>query len=165
MKLRHLAVAAAIFVGFGSAHAQMINLTNGAGSFNGSVLANAATFLDTYSLVLSTGISSGSSAVINLEFQSSIDFSSLQLFDSTGSSMIVAGMNTNSSPFVEVWTLAIPALAAGTYQLKVGGSNLGAAATYTGAVAVTPVPEPETYALALAALGLFAAGSRLKRKA
>lgn len=167
MKLKRLLVAAAIAASFGAAHADSgsFNVVNGVGTFTGAVAANGS-FTDTWTFSLPDAVASGTAVVLSFEFVSSINFDSISLLQG----MSVLSSATKSLDFpgfggIETWTMTLPALAAGAYALELSGTKTGMGpATYFGAVEVTAVPEPETYALALAALGLFAVGSRLKRK-
>ena len=75
------------------------------------------------------------------------------------------GSNNGGGAFVV--NLPNAALAAGSYAFHITGMSIAAGATqpnlYSGNVATTVIPEPGS--LALAALGLLAAGATLRRRA
>lgn len=165
MKLKSLAVAAAISLSLGTASAAggSFVLTGGVGTFTGAVAATGS-FSDVWTFSLPTDITSGTAVVFSFQRATlDIDFSSVVL---TGGPNAVnfAATKLEGDP-IETWELTLPSMFAGNYSLTLNGMKTGTqSVSYFGDVQVTPVPEPETYALALAALGLFAVGSRLNRK-
>jgi hypothetical protein len=151
MKIKHLALAAAIAVGSTSA------LAVGPGDLGpidntpinvGNTVAGPLLFdVYTFSLVNPFGFLSGIASSLELEPVLGIDGFSVVLQDA--SATVLGIDNSPGDGFM------FDNLTAGSYSLTFVGLTSGSiGGSYGGAIFATTIPEPETYALMLAGLGL-----------
>lgn len=156
MKLKHLAAAAVLATGAAGSWAVggPLDLSTGSTGFATTPTAGAFTDLWTFTLT-APGIISGSITSI-LNGAQDVDFTSIQI---TGVGPAISFSQLLADP-VETWGLVGTTVAAGSYTLRIAGTNSAAIGSYAGNLAVSPVPEAETYAMLLA--GLLAVGMKIR---
>ena len=167
MKKRSLLSAAFAFTALtgvpmligGQASAAVIPVSVSSGTAHfGNTVGNGA-FSDSFTFSLSLP-SFGSSSLITISLGSlkDIDFSSVDLNGDpfTGSVSTVGGDE------LEVFTLNMPNLPAGSYSLNVNGTASNGPASYAGTLNITPIPEPASWALMMGGFALV--GSAIRRR-
>jgi hypothetical protein len=130
MKLKSMAVAAALALGVASSFATEF-------SFEGTIGLK-------YSFDTLAGDSIAASITSSVVQGYGFDITGVT-FDGISFTPL---LNTGGGDY---WTFAASGLTAGEHYIKVTGTPLGS--SYTANVVLTPVPEPETYALLLGGLG------------
>lgn len=160
MKLSHLALAAGLVFGSAAAMASPgpLDLSSGSTYFGNTPVAGGFSDVYTFTVTQASSFIASFTSVVN--GGQDVDFTSFSL---SGPSGTFFGAQLLPDP-VEVYSLSVGNIAAGSYQLTVTGTNSAAIGSYGGSVAVAAaVPEPQTYALLLA--GLVGIGFVVRRRA
>ncbi|WP_338769789.1 FxDxF family PEP-CTERM protein [Massilia sp. METH4] len=161
MKLKSLALAAALLPAFGSALAAdyTIDLIGGPNVYSASLGAShlAGSFTDTFTFTGFSGEGTVFGSLIN---------TATSVSDLSFTSITLNGVNVDSG---DIGPLSIAAIlgqeVSGPLTLVVSGTVTGNAASYGGDFNVTsPIPEPATYGMLAGGLGVLAFAARRRKQ-
>lgn len=160
MKLKHLALAAAVAVASSGAWADDYNytaaLTSSTAYFGVSHFADGM-FTDTFTFTGGPAFAETTASLITIALAPGVQDITFTAADLNGNALTFVAAGQADAGYGAWSSLAGP-----TFVLTVTGMTTGNPASYSGTLNVTPVPEPGTYALMLAGLG--AVGFIAKRR-
>ena len=155
MKLKSIALAAALVASSACSFATTHNLGTVTGTVGFSATVLAGSFDDFWTFDTTSVLSS--SSITNSRVGTSNNITSFEAW-LDGTALNFASNGATKTLYLE----DLPLLA-GTHTLEIKGIASVGGASYGGNVAVQAVPEPETYAMLLAGLGLM--GGIARRRA
>ncbi len=133
-------------------------LVDGSAHFGATFAAGnmGNTFADRFSFT-STGVN-GLDALVSSISRTAVTGLDVTGFDLYGSGGLVASGTQLGTGAIDLWSLTVNNLGAGSYYVQVTGRMVSpTAASYGANINLTPVPEPATYLLLLCGLGLLGA--------